>query len=91
MSAKEPNLLRDYFVCRGDNRPLHEIFINVNPPPTQEQIYRLRSIKPPKAPPPIPSASKSPSFLTLKNIIMDDDSLSPEQKLGLIDKISNLY
>lgn len=82
----------DYLRRPGDNRPDHERFTNVNPPPTQAQIDHLRSMPVPKAPPPPPQyATKSPSFLTLKNIIMDDDSLSAEQKLGLIDKISNLY
>jgi hypothetical protein len=43
------------------------------------------------APPRPRSNNVSPTFLTLKNIIMDDDSLSAEQKLRLIDKFSELY
>jgi hypothetical protein len=43
------------------------------------------------APPARKSVKPSPTFLTLKNIIMDDDTLSAEQKINLIDKISNLY
>lgn len=44
------------------------------------------------APPAAPADSnKRPSFLTLKNIVMDMDSLTAEQKLELIDKISDLY
>lgn len=44
------------------------------------------------APPPLRSSSKSaPTFLTLKNIVMDDNSLSDDQKLRLIDKFSELY
>lgn len=43
------------------------------------------------APPARMNAKASPTLLTLKHIIMDDDSLSSEQKINLIDKISNLY
>jgi hypothetical protein len=44
------------------------------------------------APPPLRSSAKAvPTFLTLKNIVMADNSLSDEQKLRLIDKISELY
>lgn len=41
--------------------------------------------------PPRQRSKASPTFLTLKNIIMDDESISDEQKLNLIDKISELY
>lgn len=43
------------------------------------------------AAPPRPRSKSTPDFLTLKNIVMDTDSLSAEQKLDLIDKISKLY
>lgn len=45
------------------------------------------------APPEAPqlTSNKTPSFSTLKNIVMDADSLTAEQKLYLIDKISDLY
>lgn len=45
----------------------------------------------PAAPPPRSRQKPSPDFLTLKKIVMDDDSLSAEQQLNLIDKISELY
>lgn len=46
----------------------------------------------PAAPPPLRTSDKvAPTFLTLKNIVMDDNSLSDEQKLRLIDKFSELY
>lgn len=46
----------------------------------------------PAAPPPLRAIAKvSPTFLTLKNIVMDDNLLSDEQKINLIDKISKLY
>lgn len=41
--------------------------------------------------PPAVATYKSPSFLTLKNIIMDVESLTAEQKLELLDKFSDLY
>lgn len=44
---------------------------------------------PPHAP--VEYSKKSPSFSTLKNIVMDTESLTVEQKLELIDKISDLY
>jgi hypothetical protein len=43
------------------------------------------------APPARASAKALPTFFTLKSIIMDDKSLSAEQKISLLDKISNLY
>lgn len=96
MSNKDNITHTDYLRRPGDNRPDHERFTNVNPPPTAEQIAHIRSarpITPPAAPPrpPKPYSTPSPTFLTLKNIIMDDDSLSAEQKLRLIDKFSELY
>jgi len=96
MSSKDKNTHTDYLRRYGDTRPDHERFTNVNPPPTDEQIAHIKSARPstpPAAPPrpPKPYSTPSPTFLTLKNIIMDDDSLSSEQKLGLIDKISELY
>lgn len=93
MSSKDKNTHTDYLRRHGDTRPDHERFTNVNPPPTDEQIAHIKSARP-STPPPAPpksSSTKSPTFLTLKNIIMDDESLSAEQKLGLIDKISDLY
>lgn len=89
MSAKEPTPYPDNLKRRGDNRPDHECFTNVNAPAPAN----CRPLKAPVAPPrpPKPYSERSPTFLTLKNIIMDDDSLSAEQKLGLIDKISELY
>jgi len=45
----------------------------------------------PAAPPARGSNKGVPTFLTLKNIVMDDNSLSDEQKLRLIDKFSELY
>lgn len=45
----------------------------------------------PTAPPSRASAKAAPTFLTLKNIVMDDETLSDAQKLSLIDKISDLY
>lgn len=47
--------------------------------------------KPSAAPPALKSSKSSPTFLTLKTIIMDDETLSAEQKLRLIDKFSGLY
>jgi hypothetical protein len=47
--------------------------------------------RPSAAPPPRNRQKPSPDFLTLKKIVMDDDSLSAEQQLNLIDKISELY
>lgn len=94
MSNKDNITHTDYLRRPGDNRPDHERFTNVNPPPTEEQIAKIRSARPsspPMAPPRARSNNALPTFLTLKNIIMDDDSLSAEQKLGLIDKISELY
>lgn len=44
----------------------------------------------PKGPPSATNPKFVPSFLTLKNVIMEAD-LSSDQKLDLIDKISNLY
>lgn len=93
MSNKDKNTHTDYLRRYGDTRPDHERFTNVNPPLTDEQIASVKAARlstPPPAPPRSPS-TKSPTFLTLKNIIMDDESLSAEQKLGLIDKISELY
>ena len=93
MLEKEPGFT-DYLRRPGDNRPDHERFTNVNPPPTEEQIAKIKSARPsspPMAPPRPRSNNAFPTFLTLKNIIMDDDSLSAEQKLSLIDKISELY
>jgi hypothetical protein len=46
-------------------------------------------LPPPDAP--VAHSKKSPSFSTLKNIVMDTESLTAEQKLDLIDKISDLY
>lgn len=61
--------------------PTHERVDSRNPLPTHVP-----------APPAAPTVSnKRPSFLTLKNIVMDMDSLTAEQKLELIDKISDLY
>jgi len=45
----------------------------------------------PAAPPKRASAKEPPTFLTLKNLVMADDTLSDEQKLRMIDKISDLY
>jgi len=47
--------------------------------------------KPSAAPPALKSTKNSPTFSTLKSIIMNYDALSDEQKFGLIDKISELY
>lgn len=47
--------------------------------------------KPSAAPPALKSAKKSPTFSMLKSIIMDYETLTTEQKLGLIDKIGELY
>lgn len=91
MSSKDKNTHTDFLRRYGDTRPDHERFTNVNPPPTDEQIAHIRSARPSTPPPAPPRSTKSPTFLTLKNIIMDDESLSPEQKLGLMDKISELY
>lgn len=95
MSSEEPGFT-DYLRRPGDNRPDHERFTNVNPPLTDAKRNEIRAARPafpPAAPPPPPKpySRPLPIFLTLKNIIMDDESLSPEQKLGLIDKISELY
>lgn len=46
-------------------------------------------LPPPVAP--VAHLKKNPSFSTLKNIVMDMDSLNAAQKLELIDKISDLY
>lgn len=92
MSNKDKNTHTDYLRRHGDTRPDHERFTNVNPPPTDEQIARIKSLRPSAPPaPPRKNSKSSPTFLTLKNIIMDDESLSAEQKLNLIDKISELY
>jgi hypothetical protein len=56
---------------------------NRNPLPSQIPV------PPPEAP--VAHSKKSPSFSTLKNIVMDTESLTAEQKLELIDKISDLY
>lgn len=45
----------------------------------------------PAAPPKRASAKETPTFLTLKNLVMADDTLSDEQKLRMVDKISDLY
>lgn len=45
----------------------------------------------PAAPPKRASDKEPPTFLTLKNLVMADDTLSDEQKLRMIDKISDLY
>jgi hypothetical protein len=93
MSSKDNITHTDYLRRYGDTRPDHERFTNVNPPPTDGQIAHIKAARP-STPPPAPpryQSTKSPTFLTLKNIIMDDESLSAEQKLGLIDKISELY
>jgi hypothetical protein len=45
----------------------------------------------PPPPPPTKAVEKAPTFTTLKNIVMDSETLTAEQKLELIDKISNLY
>lgn len=47
--------------------------------------------KPSAAPPALRSAKISPTFSMLKSIIMDYETLTTEQKLGLIDKIGELY
>lgn len=94
MSNKDNITHTDYLRRHGDTRPDHERFTNVNPPPTEEQIAKIKSARPsspPMAPPRPRSNNAFPTFLTLKNIIMDDDSLSAEQKLRLIDKFSELY
>lgn len=46
---------------------------------------------PAPAAPPRKGSNTSPTFLTLKNVIMDDDTLSADQKLNLVEKISKLY
>lgn len=45
----------------------------------------------PAAPPARGREKGKPTFLTLKNIVIDDDTLSDDQKLRMIDKISELY
>lgn len=93
MPTKESKSIIESFFGKDDNRPDYEQFMNVNPPATTDQIARIKSARPsqPPAAPPRHVSKSSPSFFTLKSIIMDDDDLSAEQKLRLIDKISDLY
>jgi len=91
MSDKNNALFTDYLRRPGDNRPDHERFINVNPPPTQEQIDHLRSIQIPKAPPSAPHTKTGATFSSIKTIILNDDNLTAEQKCRLITNIGLLY
>ncbi len=45
----------------------------------------------PAAPPARGSNKGVPTFLALKNIVMVDDTLSDDQKIRMVDKISELY
>lgn len=68
-------------------QPMPEMFKR-NGPEGHIPVARPR---PSAAPPPRHRAKVTPDFQTLKKIVMDADSLTAEQKLDLIDKISELY
>lgn len=78
MSAKEPQPMPEMFKRSGDKNHI----------PVARPVARPAA---PTAPPSRASAKAAPTFLTLKNIVMDDETLSDAQKLSLIDKISDLY
>jgi hypothetical protein len=68
--------------ANSNRKPLPTVSPKGPPPSNNKKCVPLY---PPRA-----SSTSAPSFLTLKNVIMDAD-LSSDQKLDLIDKISNLY
>ena len=75
MTAKAPQPMPEMFKRHGDN----------------DHIPAARPAAPAAPPPKRASAKEPPTFLTLKNLVMADDTLSDEQKLRMIDKISDLY
>ena len=71
----------------GDFKNAEQEFLNFNPITPANCIPKNIPV------PPDPPSRKvsSPSFNSLKNIIMKDGTLTSEQKNNLIDQISELY
>lgn len=92
MKVNDNNLLKNTLRAielskSGDLKNAEHEFLNFNPITPANCIPKKIS-----SPPNPPSRKVSyPSFNSLKNIIMKNDSLTSEQKNNLINQISELY